>query len=122
MILADTGIWIDYFRGRNATMEKLLADGHIAMHPFIVSEIALGSLRDRRRTLAKMEALWEVKVARLTEVRRMIEAHALYSRGIGLIDAHLIASCLITQGTQLWTGDTSLRDVARSLELHAKLS
>ena len=24
MILADTGIWIDYFRGRNAKMRKLL--------------------------------------------------------------------------------------------------
>jgi predicted nucleic acid-binding protein len=122
VILADTGIWIDYFRGRNAKMRKLLEDGQIAMHPFVVAEIALGSLHDRRKTLAEMGALWEVKVARLTEVRRMIESHALYSRGIGLIDAHLIASCLITQGTQLWTRDVSLQNVAKSLGIHAELS
>ena len=122
MILADTGIWIDYFRGRNAKMRKLLEDGQIATHAFIVAEIALGSLHNRRKTLSEMEALWEVKVARLTEVRRMIEAHALYSKGIGLIDAHLIASCMITHGTQLWTRDVSLQNVAKSLGIHAELS
>jgi predicted nucleic acid-binding protein len=122
VILADTGIWIDYFRGRNAKMRKLLEDGQIAMHPFVLAEIALGSLHDRRKTLAEMGALWEVKVARLTEVRRMIESHAIYSRGIGLIDVHLIASCLITQGTELWTRDSSLEKVATSLGIHANLS
>jgi predicted nucleic acid-binding protein len=121
VILADTGIWIEYFRGRHSKMPELLADGRIAMHPFVLAEIALGSLRDRRKTLAEMGALWEVKVARLTEIRRMIESHALYSRGIGLIDAHLIASCLITQGTQLWTQDISLQKVARSLDIHANI-
>lgn len=122
MILADTGIWIDYFRGRNDKMRRLLEDGQIAMHPFVVAEIALGSLHNRGKTLAEMGALWEVKVARLTEVRRMIESHALYSRGIGLIDAHLIASCLITQGTELWTRDISLQKVAKSLGIHPQLS
>jgi predicted nucleic acid-binding protein len=122
VILADTGIWIDYFRGRNAKMRKLLEDGQIAMHPFVLAEIALGSLHDRRKTLTEMGALWEVKVARLTEVRRMIESHAIYSRGIGLIDVHLIASCLITQGTELWTRDSSLEKVATSLGIHANLS
>jgi predicted nucleic acid-binding protein len=122
VILADTGIWIDYFRGRNAKMRKLLEDGQIAMHPFIVAEIALGSLHDRRKTLSEMDALWEVKVARLTEVRRMIESHALYSKGVGLVDVHLIASCLLTRGTQLWTRDVSLQKVAKTLGIHAELS
>jgi hypothetical protein len=121
VILADTGIWIDYFRGGNARMRKMLEEGQIAMHPFVAAEIALGSLHDRRKTLAEMGALWEVKVARLSEVRRMIESHRLYSRGIGLIDAHLIASCLITPGTELWTRDISLQKVARALGVHGKL-
>jgi hypothetical protein len=45
----------------------------------------------------------------------MIEAHALYSKGIGLANAHLIASCLITPGTQLWTRDSALKNVAGAL-------
>ena len=112
MILADTSIWVDYLRGRCPRMAPLLAAGQIAMHPFIVAEIALGSLHHRRQRLEEMEALLEVKVASLAEVRHMIEAHALYFRGIGLADAHLIASCLLTPGTLLWTRDDSLGRVA----------
>jgi hypothetical protein len=45
----------------------------------------------------------------------MVEAHALYSKGIGLTDAHLVASCLMTPGTQLWTRDGALQRVAGTL-------
>lgn len=85
------------------------------MHPFIVAEIALGSLHNRRKRLDDLEALLEVRVAQLNEVRHMIEAHTLYSKGIGLTDAHLIASCLLTPGTQLWTRDGPLQKVAMDL-------
>lgn len=121
MILADTTVWIDYFRGHNAEMQRLLKDGQIVMHPFIIAEIALGSLHDRRKTLAELGALREVKVAQLTEVRHMIEVHSLYAKSIGLIDAHLVASCLLTQGTQLWTRDIPLQSVAKFLGVHAHL-
>jgi predicted nucleic acid-binding protein len=115
MILADTSVWVDHLRGLNAAMENRLNAGQIVMHPFIVAEIALGSLRDRRKRLNELEALLEVRVAQLGEVRHMIEAHALYSRGIGLTDAHLLASCLLTPGTRLWTLDAALERAARAL-------
>jgi predicted nucleic acid-binding protein len=115
VILADTSIWVDHLRNRNLEMEKRLIRGQIVMHPFIVAEIALGSLHNRRKKLDDMDALLEVKVAQLNEVRHMIEAHALYSKGIGLTDAHLIASCLMTPGTQLWTRDADMKNVAKAL-------
>lgn len=115
MILADTSIWVHYLRRGNPEMERRLLGGQIAMHPFIVAEIALGSLHNRKKRLEEMEALLEVKVAQLSEVRHMIEAHGLYSKGIGLTDAHLIASCLLTPGTQLWTGDSAMEKVAKDL-------
>lgn len=121
MILADTGIWVDYFGGRNAGMRRLLENGQIVMHPFIVAELALGYLQDRRRTLAQLESLRAVTVARLPEVRHMIETHSLYSKGIGLTAAHLVASCLLTQGTQLWTRDAALKNVASLLAIPANL-
>jgi predicted nucleic acid-binding protein len=96
-------------------MANLLGKGQIAMHPYIVTEIALGSLHNRRKILEEMEVLLEVRVANLNEVRHMIEAHTLYSKGIGLTDAHLIASCLLTPGTQLWTRDGALKKVAKAL-------
>ena len=115
MILADTSIWVDYLRNRNQGMEKLLGRGQILMHPFIVAELSLGSLHNRQKRLSDMESLLEVRVAQLNEVRQMIEAH------IGLIDAHLIASCLLTPGTQLWTRDSSLEKVAKTLGIRADL-
>jgi predicted nucleic acid-binding protein len=115
VILADTSIWIDHLRNSNPEMVKLLIGGQIVMHPFIVAEISLGSLHNRQERLDDMDALLELKVAQLTEVRHMIESHALYSKGIGLTDAHLIASCLMSPGTQLWTRDASMEKVARSL-------
>jgi predicted nucleic acid-binding protein len=115
VILADTSIWIDYLRGNNPEMKRLLEAGQIVMHPFVVAEISLGSLRNRRKTLAMMENLLQAEVAQLCEVRQMIEANALYSKGIGLIDAHLIASCLLSPGMRLWTRDARLEAVAHIL-------
>jgi len=115
MILADTSVWVDHLRSSNPEMRRCLSTAQIAMHPFIVAEIALGSLHNRRKRLDDLEALIEVRVAQLNEVRHMIEVHTLYSKGIGLTDAHLIASCLLTPGTQLWTRDKPLQKVARDL-------
>jgi predicted nucleic acid-binding protein len=122
VILADTSIWIDHLRGRKPEMQALLSDGRIAMHPYVIAEIALGSLQHRQRTFALMESLWRVSVANLDEVRSMIEAHKLYSQGIGLTDAHLIASCLITPGVALWTRHTNLQRVAAALGVQANLA
>jgi predicted nucleic acid-binding protein len=121
MILADTTVWIDHLRIVNPEMGRLLQNGDVAMHPFVVAEVALGSLRDRRNILTQLDLLIRVKVASLAEVRLLIETQALYSKGIGLIDASLAASCLITPGTKLWTRDLALQRVARSLGIHANI-
>ena len=121
MILADTAIWVDHLRNNNPEMVRRLGGGQVVMHPFIVGEIALGSLHSRRKRLDDMDALLEVNVAQLHEVRHMIEAHSLYSRGIGITDACLIASCLITPGTQLWTRDNAMEKVARTLGIPVNL-
>jgi hypothetical protein len=121
MILADTSVWVDHFRSHNAEMKKHLASRSIAMHPFIVAELALGSLRDRTRTLAYLDMLPQVRVAQLGEVRQMIEARSLYSQGIGPIDAHLIACIFLNPPTLLWTKDKRLRTVAETLGISANL-
>lgn len=117
MILADTSIWIDYLRGRSQNLQPFLDSGRVVMHPFIIAEVALGSLRDRRGTFLRMQALWSVEVADHSDLRSMIELRHLYSRGIGHTDAHLVASCLLTPGTRLWTRDARLHAVATSLAI-----
>lgn len=121
MILADTSIWIDHFRSGNPKMGKQLNQGHIVIHPFIIAELALGSLRQRAKTLGLLDLLPQVRVAQLSEVRRMIEGRRLYSLGLGLTDAHLIASVFITPSTLLWTGDKRLRKAAERFGIHVSL-
>ena len=125
MILADTSIWIDHFRSVNRSinkeMRKNLNEGQIVIHPSIIAELALGSLQERTMTLALLDLLPQVRVAQLSEVRRMIEARRLYSLGIGLTDAELIASVFINPSTLLWTRDKRLRKAAESLGIHASL-
>lgn len=115
MILADTSIWIDHLRSSNPQMQSFLLAAQIATHPFIVAEIALGSLRNRTGLLAELDSLQQVTIAQIAEVRHFIETRGLYSKGLSLIDAHLILSCLLTRGTQLWTRDRNMEAVARSL-------
>ncbi len=121
MILADTSVWVDHFRSDDNEMRKQLENGQIVIHPLIIGELALGSLRDRTKTLSYLDLLPQVEVAQINEVRQMIEARSLYSRGIGLIDAHLLAATFLTASTVLWTRDTRLRSVAETLAIHANL-
>jgi predicted nucleic acid-binding protein len=122
LLLADTSVWIDHLRSGNQELRRHLDEGQIVIHPFIVAELALGSLKDRSKTLALLDLLPQVRVARLSELRLLIEARRLYSLGIGLIDAHLIASVLIDSPTLLWTRDKRLSQVAENLGIHASLS
>jgi predicted nucleic acid-binding protein len=102
-------------------MRKHLNQEHIVIHPFIIAELALGSLKERTKTLALLDLLPQVKVAQLCEVRLMIEARRLYSLGIGLTDAHLVASIFINPSTLLWTRDKRLRKAADALGIQAGL-
>lgn len=121
MILADTSIWIDHFRSNDPELAKQLGLGQIVVHPFIVAELALGSLPQRGKILGALDLLPSVRVARLDEVRQIIESRRLFSLGISLTDAHLVAAVFITPGTLLWTRDKRLRSVAESLDIHINL-
>jgi len=102
-------------------MHHNLNHGQIVIHPLITAELALGSLRNRSRTLALLDLLPQVREAQITEVRRLIEARRLHGRGIGVIDAHLVGSVLINPPTLLWTRDKLLRKVTEGLGIHASL-
>lgn len=122
MILADSSVWIDHFRVGDQQLRSWLDRGQIVTHPFVIAELALGSFPERGRMLALLDDLPQLPVAQTGEVRHLIEARRLYALGIGLIDAHLIASVLIDPATMLWTRDKALRKVAETFGIHATIS
>ena len=117
MILVDTSIWIDHFRGNEPELAALLHAAQVLTHPFIVGEIALGYLRQRAHVLASLNDLPSAVVAGYNEVLAFIERGQLAGSGIGYLDAHLLAAVRWTQGARLWTRDKRLLAVAEALEL-----
>ena len=117
MILADTSVWVDHLRSGNARLAELLDANRVVMHPFVIAEIALGSIRARDTVLGLLEGLSTLPEAQTWEVRRLTEARRLFGRGIGFVDASLVASCLLAPGARLWTRDRKLAAVALELEV-----
>ena len=121
MILADTSVWIEHFRKNRFTAEldSLVANSQLCTHPFIVAEIACGSLANRHKTLRDLDTLFQLPTISTPEIRFMIEARGLSSKGIGFIDAQLVGACLASPGTRIWTIDGPLGRVAESLQIRA---
>lgn len=115
-ILIDTSVWIEHFREPQDRMVALVTSGQARLHPFVIGELALGSIRDRSRFLGFLSTLPSVAVAVDAEVLAYIEDQALHGTGIGLIDAHLLASCA-TGAARLWTFDKRLQAQAERLGL-----
>jgi predicted nucleic acid-binding protein len=97
----------------------LIGNDQLCTHPFVVAELACGYLPDRQQTLLELDRLTALPTIRTADVRYMLETRGLFSKGIGFIDAQLIASCITSYGTQIWTIDRLLGRVAESLGLRA---
>ena len=98
----------------------MLETQQILAHPFIIGELALGHLEARSVVLHALQDLPQAIVASHQEVLNFINGHLL-GRGIGYVDAHLLASTRLTQGAAFWTFDSRLHRVAQSLQLQARL-
>ena len=115
MILVDSSVWVDHLRRGDPRLVDLLERSIVIMHPFVVGEIACGSLHDRASIVELLQDLPAAVVAEGDEVLRFIERQVLHGKGIGFVDVHLLASVALTQGAQIWTRDKKLRLVAEML-------
>lgn len=111
MILADTSVWVGHLRQRDEQLSELLHAGDVACHPFVVGELACGTIRNRDEFLTLLSALPTLAKADDAEVLDVIERHQLMGTGLGLIDVHLLASCML-DGAGLWTHDKRLAATA----------
>ena len=107
MILVDTSVWIDHFRSGGSKLGNLLSQTQVIVHPFVIGELACGNLKNRARILGDLEVLPSAVSATHEEVLRLIEVRQLWGMGIGWIDAHLLASAILSE-CQLWTLDANL--------------
>jgi predicted nucleic acid-binding protein len=116
MVLADTSVWIEHFRRREPALAGLLSEGIVLIHPFVAGELACGNLKNRAAILSYLQALPPVRLASNAEVLHLIEDRRLWGGGLGWVDAHLLASALLST-CQFWTRDARLAKAARELGL-----
>ena len=117
MILVDSSIWIDYLRSGDVILAHLLEEGSVLTHPFVLGELALGNLRHREQILDNLLALPGIIPATNDEVMHFINASRLYGKGIGFVDAHLLASVRIAPGSRIWTRNKHLDALARQMNI-----
>lgn len=118
MILVDTSVWINHLRVGDPKLAALLQDGDVLAHPWVIGELALGHLARRGEILGLLHNLPQPKIATDVEVQKLIEDRQLFGLGIGYVDAHLLASTLLTTSAALWTRDKRLAAAAVQLGLH----
>jgi predicted nucleic acid-binding protein len=114
-LLADSSIWIDHIRQPNDALARALRQRSILTHPLVIGEVAMGSIARRSEVLAALLALRPALRANDLEVLDLVERHRLFGTGLGLIDAHLLASTMLTPETRLWTRDRRLQEAAGRL-------
>lgn len=115
MILIDTSVWAQHFGREIAALTSLLGVKQALVHPFVIGELAMANLSRRGVVLAELRDLPQTSIAQHHEVLRLVEQHRLFGRGIGYIDAHLLAATLLSSETLLWSFDQRL--VAAALQL-----
>jgi len=116
MVLVDTSVWIAHLREGQPVLADLLADGLVLMHPFVAGELACGNLKNRADILSDLAALPAAQRASDSEVMGLIDERRLWGRGLGWIDAHLLAAALLSN-CRLWTLDKKLGLAASELQL-----
>ncbi len=114
MVLVDTSVWVLHLREMNIGLERLLNDGDVVCHPFIVGELACGNLKNRTEILSLLQALPMATQAENEDVMKFIENYRLMGKGLGYIDMHLLASAILT-GVPIWTFDKKLSEVSAEL-------
>jgi predicted nucleic acid-binding protein len=116
VILADTSVWIDHFRQGNDRLKRLLSEGTVLSHPFVVGELACGNLANRDEILTLLRVLPRAEIAGHEETLLFVERHKLHGRGLGWVDVHLLAAAMLSS-CKLWTLDRSLALEARKLKV-----
>lgn len=114
MILVDTSVWVDHLRSGDAALISLLENDEVLAHPFVTGELACGRIHNRREVLGLLATLPVATVARDVDVMTFVESRRLHGRGIGWIDAHLLASAVLSNAGLL-TRDRRLARVAGTL-------
>jgi len=116
-VLVDTSVWIRFLANRApyaAQLDRLLEGDEVSGHDFVYGELLIGDRGGRKALRANYERMDQAPLVPHGEVVAFVRDRKLNGRGIGWIDAHLLASALVGR-LKLWTADSPLATIATEL-------
>ena len=114
-VLVDSSVWVGHFKRRNQHLVTLLEDGAVMCHPYVVAEVACGTLPSRKSIIGMLAELESAPVATQDELLAMLDTRQLYGRGCGFVDMSLLASTMLSEKALIWTIDKRFELVAAEL-------
>jgi predicted nucleic acid-binding protein len=117
VVLVDTSVWIRFFAGTEpyaSELDQLLSNEDVLAHDFVFGELLIGDRGGRGQFLVTYSKLRHAAPLAHLEVADFVRHRRIYGRGIGWLDAHLLASA-ITEHSTLWTADRSLAAIAQGI-------
>lgn len=118
-VLVDTSVWIRFLSNRApyaAALDALLSRDEVMGHDFVYGELLIGDKSGRKKLLADYEQMDQAPIVAHGDVVTFVRDRKLPGRGIGWIDAHLLASALVGR-VKLWTVDPALATLATELNV-----
>jgi predicted nucleic acid-binding protein len=115
-ILVDTSVWIKHLRESEKNLVRLLEQGLVTCHPFIIGELACGGIKNRHEIITLLNALPSTGILDHYDIMEFIGYRKIMNKGIGYVDVHLLGSALVAD-TPLWTFDKALKKIANQLSI-----
>lgn len=120
MILVDTSIWIDHFRIAQPELGNVIADGLLACHDMVIGELAMGYIPQRERLLRVLRSYPRIPTVDELTFLDFVDDHKLAATGVGMADAHMLASIAQQVDVVLWTRDRRMLGHAERIGLQCK--
>ncbi len=120
IVLVDTSVWIRFLSNRPpyaAELDALLSRDEVSAHDFVFGELLIGDRGGRKQLLADYGRMHQAPVVPHEEIVEFVHDRRLHGRGVGWIDAHLLASALVGR-LRLWTTDPRLATLAKELGIN----
>jgi predicted nucleic acid-binding protein len=117
VVLVDTSVWVRALSGKQPyrdNLDELLATESVLAHEFVYGELLIGDPGGRAKALTSYALFAQAPTVPHAEVASLVRARRLYGRGLGWIDAHLLASTMVSRSA-LYTADAPLQELAASL-------
>jgi predicted nucleic acid-binding protein len=117
IVLVDTSVWIRFLSNRApyaAKLDRLLSRDEVSGHDFVYGELLIGDVGGRKQLLADYEQMHQAPVLAHNDVVAFVQGRRLHGRGVGWIDAHLLASALVGR-LKFWTADPRLATLTQEL-------